>query len=36
MDAELMEKTRQSSIDKMLIEQGSKVKPSKTPAIRVQ
>ena len=36
LNAELMEKTRQSSISKMLENKGSKVKPSNTPAIRIQ
>jgi Na+-transporting NADH:ubiquinone oxidoreductase subunit NqrC len=36
LKAELMDKTRQSSITKMLSEQQSEVKPSKTPPIRVQ
>ena len=36
LSAELMEKTRQSSISKMLTEKESKVKPSTTPAIRIQ
>ena len=36
LSAELMEKTRQSSISKMLTEKESKIKPSNTPAIRIQ
>ena len=36
LSAELMEKTRQSSISKMLVEKESKVKPSNTPSIRIQ
>ena len=36
LSAELMEKTRQSSISKMLAEKESKVKPSNTPSIRIQ
>ena len=36
LNAELMEKTRQSSISKILENKGSKVKPSNTPAIRIQ
>ena len=35
MKAEFMEKTRQSSISTMLSEQGSNIKPSNTPAIRI-
>jgi hypothetical protein len=35
-DAEFTEKTRQSSIHKMLTEEGSKVKPSTKPVIRIQ
>ncbi len=36
VNAELMNKSRQSSIAKMLQEKGSKLKESNTPAIRVQ
>jgi hypothetical protein len=36
LNAEFMEKTRQSSISKMLESHESKVKPSNTPAIRIQ
>jgi hypothetical protein len=36
LKAQLMDATRQSSITRMLSEQQSDVKPSKTPAIRVQ
>lgn len=36
VNAELMNKTRQSSIAKMLREKGSDVKESNTPAIRIQ
>lgn len=36
VNAELMNKTRQSSIAKMLREKGSGVKESTTPAIRIQ
>jgi hypothetical protein len=35
LQAELMEKTRQSSISKMLQEKESHIKPSQTPAIRI-
>jgi hypothetical protein len=35
VSAELMEKTRQSSISRMLKEQGSKVKESNKPTIRI-
>ena len=35
MQAEFMEKPRQSSISTMLSEQGSDIKPSNTPAIRI-
>ena len=31
-----MEKTRQSSISDLLAEKDSKIKPSNTPAIRIQ
>jgi hypothetical protein len=34
--AELMNKSRQSSIAKMLQDKGSKVKESNTPAIKIQ
>lgn len=34
--AELMNKSRQSSITKMLQDKGSKVKESNTPAIKIQ
>lgn len=36
INAEFMEKTRQSSISNMLIEKESKLKASNTPAIRIQ
>jgi hypothetical protein len=36
LNAEFMEKTRQSSISKMLESHESNVKPSNTPAIRIQ
>lgn len=36
ISAELMDKTRQSSIAKMLEEQGSRVKESNVPAIRIE
>lgn len=36
VNAEFMEKTRQSSISKMLESHESKVKQSNTPAIRIQ
>lgn len=36
ISAELMEKTRQSSIARMLKENGSKIKESNTPAIRIE
>ena len=36
VSAELMEKTRQSSVARMLKEQGSKVKESNTPAIKIK
>jgi hypothetical protein len=35
INAEFMEKTRQSSISEMLSDKGSKVKASNTPAIRI-
>lgn len=35
VSADLMEKTRQSSIAKMLKEKGSKVRESNTPAIKI-
>lgn len=34
--AELMNKSRQSSIAKMLQDKGSKIKESNTPAIKIQ
>jgi hypothetical protein len=36
INAEFMEKTRQSSISDLLAEKDSKIKPSNTPAIRIQ
>lgn len=36
VNAELMNKSRQSSIAKMLQEKGSKLKESNTPAIKIQ